>query len=75
MTIYEASELATAQNLAALMEAKSVSIHELSRNTGLSISTIRRLRKKDMVGSIYTWNIIAEYLNVSLGELLGKEAK
>lgn len=63
---------ATSDVLVELMETKGVSVHGLANETGLSLATIRRLRRQNMVGSVYTWSLIAEALGVSLSELIGR---
>ena len=58
--------------IAEMMREKSVSVHELARRTGLSLSCIRRLRQCGTSGSIYTWKLIADALGVTVDELIGE---
>lgn len=55
------------------MRERGVSVHELARMTGLSLSCIRRLRQCGTSGSIYTWKLIADALGVAVDELIGEE--
>lgn len=62
--------MTTGERLSEIMTEKGVSVRELSRRTGLSLSAIRKLRGSHMVGNLYTWNEIAKALDVSVDDFL-----
>lgn len=55
-------------NLMRIMEREGVSVRELARRTGLSLSTVRRLRNVSRSGTIATWFTIADALGVDIIE-------
>ena len=62
--------MTTCGNLARLMEERGVSVRELSRRTGLSLASVRRLRRADMSGSLHTWALVARALECGVDELI-----
>ena len=56
--------------LANAMQRKHVSIARLSRETGLSVATVKRLMKDNSKGNVYTWRLVANALGVSIDELV-----
>lgn len=62
--------MTTGERLSSIMEAKGVSVRELHRRTGISISAIRKLRSGHMIGNLYTWNEVAKALEVSVDEFI-----
>lgn len=62
-------------NLSAIMERRGVGVRALAADTGLSISTVRRLRSSKGGGNMRTWSRVAESLGVSVGEIVGGEAE
>lgn len=62
--------MTTGERLSRIMEERGVSVRELARRTGLSLSAIRKLRGSHMVGNLYTWNVIAKALDVSVDDFL-----
>lgn len=66
--------MTTGEKLSRIMDEKGVSVRELQRRTDLSISAIRRLRRGDMVGNLYSWNAVAKALGVHVDDFLeGRE--
>ena len=61
--------------LANTMQRKHVSIARLSRETGLSAATVKRLMKDNSKGNVYTWRLVANALGVSIDELVGLKEK
>lgn len=64
--------MTTGERLSEIMTEKGVSVRELARRTGLSLSAIRKLRGSHMVGNLYSWNEIAKALEVSVDDFLGE---
>ena len=56
--------------LANTMQRKHVSIARLSRETGVSVATVKRLMKDNSKGNVYTWRLVANALGVSIDELV-----
>ena len=56
--------------LANAMQRKHVSIAHLSRETVLSVATVKRLMKDNSKGNVYTWRLVANALGVSIDELV-----
>lgn len=56
--------------LSEIMREQGVTVKELADATGVSESAIWRLRNGQRGGDVYTWKSIAEYLGVTLDELL-----
>lgn len=52
------------------MEDSGMSISRLSRMTGLSRSTIRKMRSGYLAGSLYSWKAVSDALGVRLDALL-----
>ena len=70
------SEKASAgANLSAIMHRRGVSVRALAADTGLSISTVRRLRRSSGGGNLSTWARLAESLGVSVGEIMGGDGE
>lgn len=68
----EADEL---NQLSRIMEERGVSTRELARRSGITISTIRKLRRDESPlakGSLHTWAHLARALEVTLDELSGE---
>ncbi len=59
-------------NLSAIMERRGVGVRALAADTGLSISTVRRLRRSTGEGNLGTWALVARSLGVSIGEIVGE---
>lgn len=57
--------------LSAIMERRGVGVRALAADAGLSISTVRRLRRSEGGGNMGTWARVAKSLGVSVGDLLG----
>lgn len=55
-------------NLVRIMERERVSVRELSRRTGMSLSTLRRLRGSSNAGTVATWLAIADAMDVDITE-------
>lgn len=53
-----------------VMSEQRMSISKLSRLTGLSRSTIRRMRSGDLCGSLHSWLIVSNALGVPLDSIL-----
>ena len=58
--------MTTGERLSEIMTERGVSVRELARRTGLSLSAIRKLRGSHMAGNLYTWNEIAKALEVAV---------
>lgn len=68
----EADEL---NQLSRIMEERGVGTRELARRSGITISTIRKLRRDESPlakGSLHTWAHLARALEVTLDELSGE---
>lgn len=65
--------MTTCETLCKIMDEKGVSVRELKLVTGLSLSTIRRLRREPLAGNLYTWNEVAKALDVTVDDFLGGE--
>lgn len=63
--------MGTAERLRAIMDARGVSVRHLSASTGLSLSTVRRIRRCDMAGSLYTWDLVCRAIGCSIDDILG----
>lgn len=61
--------------LSRIMEERGVSTRELARRSGITLSTIRKLRRDESPlakGSLHTWAHLARALEVTLDELAGE---
>lgn len=47
-----------------------MSVRELHRRTGISISAIRKLRSGHMIGNLYTWAEVAKALEVNINDFI-----
>ncbi len=63
--------MGTAERLRAIMDERGVSVRHLSAVTGLSLSTVRRIRRCDMAGSLYTWDLVCRAVGCSVDDILG----
>lgn len=58
--------------IAEVMESKGVGVRELARRSGLSLSCVRKLKRGGNDGQIHTWVLIADSLEVTVDELIGR---
>lgn len=65
--------MTTGARLTALMEERGVGVRELHRRTGVSITTIRKLRAGHLAGNLLTWALVSRALGVSVGYLVDEE--
>ena len=62
--------MTTGENLVSIMENKGISKRELSRKTNLSPSTITRITRGDMNGSLHTWNTVCQAVGIRIDEVI-----
>lgn len=65
--------MTTGERLTYTMTELGVSIHELSRRTGLSLDTIRRMRRFDKYGTLHSWILVSEAMKTPLSKFAGYE--
>lgn len=65
--------MTTGARLTALMEEKGVGVRELHRRTGVSITTIRKLRAGHLEGNLLTWTLVSRALGVGVGYFMDEE--
>lgn len=59
--------MTTGERLTEVMEEKGVGVRELHRRTGVSVTTIRKLRAGHLEGSLLTWVLVSRALGVGVG--------
>lgn len=69
--------MTTGARLTALMEEEGVGVRELHRRTGVSITTIRKLRAGHLEGNLLTWTLVSRALGVRVGYFIedGEDGK
>lgn len=60
------------ENLVDAMDSRGITISELSHETGLSRTTIRKMRRGDLEGNVYSWALVAGALGISVSKLVGR---
>lgn len=63
----------TAYRLAKIMQEKGITDNKLSVDTGISYTTIRRVKSGDQIGFAATWKTICDYLGVGMDDIFGGE--
>ena len=64
--------MTTGERLSEIMTEKGVSVRELARETGLSLASVRRLRRGRMEGNLYSWALVAKALGVSVDDFISE---
>lgn len=62
--------LHSGNELSRAMRERGYSIYRLSKESGISVDTIRRMQKGNYVGYVDSWVRVANALRVGLDELL-----